>query len=102
MPAASGDLGLTVQPLTPGIARAVGADPSTQGVVSAAVAPTSDAAGKLQRGDIIQAVNNVQVSTANDVAAAVASAKRAGRSQVLLLVQRGRSAPRFLPVKLKG
>jgi serine protease Do len=102
VPAASSDLGLTVQPLTPGIARAVGADPATQGVVIGAVAPTSDAAGKLQRGDIIQSVNSTPVRTAADVATAVAAAKRAGRPQVLLLVKRGKGNPAFLPVKLKG
>ncbi len=100
-PGVSADLGLTVQPLTPGIARAVGADASTQGVVIGAVAPTSDAAGKLQRGDIIQSINSTPVRTAADVTAAVAAAKRAGRPSVLLLVQRGRGAPQFLPVKLK-
>ena len=89
-----------MQPLTPGIARAVGADPSTQGVVIGAVAPTSDAAGKLQRGDIIQSINGTPVRTAAEVSAAVAAAKRAGRPQVLLLVQRQRGPARFLPVKI--
>ncbi|MES2338923.1 MAG: Do family serine endopeptidase [Pseudomonadota bacterium] len=101
-PGASADLGMTVQPLTPGIARAVGADPATQGVVIGAVAPTSDAAGKLQRGDIIQSINSTPVRSAADVTTAVAAAKRAGRPSVLLLVQRGRGPARFLPVKLKG
>ncbi len=101
-PGASADLGMTVQPLTPGIARAVGANPATQGVVVAAVAPTSDAAGKLQRGDIIQSINSTPVRSPADVASAVAAAKRAGRPSVLLLVQRGRGAPAFLAVKLKG
>jgi serine protease Do len=101
-PASGGALGLTVQPLTPGIARAVGADPTTQGVVIAAVDPSSDATGKLRRGDIVQSVNGNPVRTAADVARITAQAKAAGRPQVLLLVQRGRGAAAFLPVKIKG
>ena len=99
---AAGALGMSVQPLTPGIARALQADPTTQGVVIAAVAPTSDAAGKLQRGDIISAVNGAPVRTTAEFDAAVARAKAAGRPQVLLLVQRGRGPAGFLAVKLKG
>ena len=93
-------LGLSVQPLTPGIARAIGVDSSVQGVVVASVDASSDAAGKLKRGDVIQAVNSTPVRTSADVARLVAQAKAAGRPQVLLLVQRGR-VPGFIPVKIK-
>lgn len=94
-------LGLTVQPLTPGIARAIGVDSAVQGVVIATVDSSSDAAGKLKRADVITAVNGVPVRTAADYARAVAQAKAAGRPQVLLLVQRGRGNPAFLAVKIK-
>ncbi|MEH3158954.1 MAG: Do family serine endopeptidase [Sphingomonas taxi] len=94
-------LGITVQALTPGIARAIGVDPTTQGVVIATVDQSSDANGKLRRTDVIQAVNGVPVRTAADFARVVAQAKAAGRPQVLLLVQRGRNAPGFLAVKVK-
>ncbi|MCP3735249.1 Do family serine endopeptidase [Sphingomonas sp. RP10(2022)] len=94
-------LGITVQALTPGISRAIGVDSSVQGVVIATVDASSDAAGKLKRTDVITAVNGVPVRTAADYARLVAQAKAAGRPQVLLLVQRGRGNPAFLPVKIK-
>jgi serine protease Do len=101
-PAEGGTLGLAVQPLTPGIARAVGVAATVQGVVIGAVSPTSDAAGKLQRGDVIQSVNGTPVRTAADLARAVAAAKAAGRPQVLVLAMRGRNPARFIPIKIKG
>ena len=94
-------LGLNVQPLTPGIARAIGVDPTVQGVVIATVDASSDAAGKLKRGDVIQGINGNPVRTAADVARIVAQAKAAGRPQVLALVQRGRGAPQFVAIKVK-
>ncbi|WP_294218872.1 Do family serine endopeptidase [uncultured Sphingomonas sp.] len=94
-------LGLNVQPLTPGIARAIGVDPTVQGVVIATVDGSSDAAGKLKRGDVIQGINGNPVRTAADVARIVAQAKAAGRPQVLALVQRGRGAPQFVAIKVK-
>jgi serine protease Do len=94
-------LGIGVQPLTPAIAQAVGVEASTQGVVIAVVAQTSDAYGKLKRGDVIISVNGTPVRTAVDVQNAVNVAKAAGRPQVLLQVKRGRSPATFLPVKIK-
>jgi serine protease Do len=82
-------------------ARAIGVDPTVQGVVIATVDASSDAAGKLKRGDVIQGINGNPVRTAADVARIVAQAKAAGRPQVLLLVQRGRGAPGFIPLKVK-
>jgi serine protease Do len=73
-----------------------------QGVVIATVDPASDASGKLKRGDVIQAVNGAPVRTSADLVRVVAQAKSAGRPQVLLLVQRGRGNPAFVPVKLKS
>ncbi len=101
-PAAGGGLGLSVQPLTPAIAQAVGVDPTTQGVVIAAVANDSDAAGKLKRGDVIISINSTPVRTAADVQAAVTAAKGAGRPQVLAQVKRGRGPAQFLPIKIKS
>ncbi|WP_380785196.1 Do family serine endopeptidase [Sphingomonas sp. R86521] len=101
-PAAGGGLGLSVQPLTPAIAQAVGVEATTQGVVIAAVANDSDAAGKLKRGDVIVSINGAPVRTAADVQAAVAAAKSAGRPQVLAQVKRGRGPAQFLPIKIKS
>ncbi|MBB4155191.1 serine protease Do [Sphingomonas jinjuensis] len=102
VPARGGSLGLAVQPLTPAIARAVGVDGSVQGVVIGSVSDSSDAAGKLRRGDVISAVNGTPVRSAADLNQAVASAKALNRTSVLLLVQRGRGAPQFVAVKISG
>ena len=98
---ASASLGLSVTPLTPAIARNIGVDPATRGVVIVSADPSSDAAGKgLRRGDVIISVNRTAVATAADVSAQVQAAKRAGRDQVLLLVvsQAARGATRFVTV----
>ena len=99
-PASGNGLGLTVQPLTPQIARSVGVDSTIQGVVIAAVDPTSDAGQKqLKRGDVITAVNFSPVRTAAEVSARVAAARTQGRDRVILSVQRQRqNAP--VPVKI--
>jgi len=99
---ASNSLGLAVQPLTPAIARAINVDSTAQGLVVAQVDPASDASGKLQRGDLISAINGTPVRSAADLSAAVAAAKAVGRPQVLVLAQRGRGPARFLPIKIKG
>lgn len=99
-PSAS-SIGIAVQPLTPQIARAIGVDSTVQGVVVAAVDPSSDAGQKLKRGDVIAAVNSQPVRTAADVARIVAAAKSAGRPSVLLSVTRGRQTNGFIAVKIK-
>ncbi|KQT33791.1 protease [Sphingomonas sp. Leaf412] len=99
--APTASLGVTVQPLTPQIARSVGVDSTVQGVVVVATDPSSDAGQKLRRGDVISAVNSQPVRTAADVARVVAAAKTAGRPAVLLNVTRQRTAGVFIPVKIK-
>ena len=98
--AATNALGITVVPLTPAIARQLSIDSTVQGVVVAQVDPASDAAQKLQRRDVVQAVNGTPVRSAAELAAAVSAAKAAGRPSVLLLVSRGRAATAFVPVKI--
>jgi len=94
-------LGLSTQALTPPIARALGV-PATAGVVVAAVDPSSDAAAKgLQRGDVIVSANERPVTTPAGLAAAVAEAKAAGRTSVLLYVQRGATNARYIGVRMK-
>ncbi len=100
-PTAGGGLGLSVQPLTPAIARAINVDPSTQGVVIAAVDPSSDAAAKLKRGDVITAVNGTPVRSAADLQQVVAAAKAAGRPQVLAQITRARIAGALIPLRIK-
>jgi serine protease Do len=95
-------LGLALQTLTPDISRQLGINASVRGVVIGAVDPSSDAAAKgLQRGDVIISVNYKAASSPADIAAAANAAKTAGRSNVLLFVQRGQGPARYLAVKLK-
>ncbi len=98
-PTAGAPLGLTVQPLTPAIARAVRVDPSIQGVVVAAVDPASDAGQKLRRGDVVRAVNGTQVRSSAELAAAVAAARTAGRPSVLVQVTR-QAQTTFVPIRI--
>ncbi|MHA6718950.1 Do family serine endopeptidase [Sphingomonas sp. RS6] len=95
-------IGIAVTPLTAQIARSVGVDPSIGGVVILGVNQASDAAGKgLQRGDVIVSANRQRVSSADDLAKAVAAAKAAGRKQIVLYVQR-RNIGNFIPVGITG
>jgi serine protease Do len=100
-PASSNALGLTVQPLTSQIARAIGVDSSVKGVVIGATDPSSDAGNKLKRGDVIISANGQAVSTAAQLAAIVAQVKAGGRDQIALLVVRGKSPGTFVGIKLK-
>jgi serine protease Do len=101
--AATASLGLAVQPLTPTIARQVGVPPATKGLVIGGVDPSSDAAARgLQRGDVITAAHGRPVATAEEMRAAVAEATRAGRTSVLLLIQRGNNPARYVGLKIKN
>lgn len=99
-PDATASLGIQVTPLTPQIARSVGVETSTKGVVVLTVTPSSDAAGKgLRRGDVITSVNRTPISSSADIARIVTESKQAGRSSVLLYVQR-RNVGSFIPVQI--
>ena len=96
-------LGLSLQPVTPQIARALNLPAGTSGVVITAVSPASDAADKgLQRGDVILSVNRQPVTTPAQVLAAVEAARRAGRTSVLMLVKRGNSPEAFVGIDIAG
>jgi len=100
--ASASALGLSVQPLTPNIARSLNIDPTTQGVVVVDVDQSSDAATKgLQRGDVILSANRVPTRTATDLAGVITQAKAAGRTTVALLIQRGKNPAVFRAVKIK-
>jgi serine protease Do len=82
-------LGVTVQNLTPQIARELGLKKST-GVVVTGVEPGSPAAeAAIQSGDVIQAVNRKPVKNVEDFVKIVEKAK--GSGSLLLLVQRGQN-----------
>jgi Do/DeqQ family serine protease len=80
----SGRLGLAVQPLTPALASQLGIGPDTQGLVVVEVAPFGPAADAgIQRGDVIEQVNQQPVRSVADLRAAV---ERSGKDPLLLLV----------------
>jgi serine protease Do len=94
-------LGVTVQALTPEIARSLRLnDPNLRGLVVAGVNPSTDAGRKLRQGDIILSINQRPTRTPEEAAAIVAAARAAGRSNVLLLVRRGNEPPAYVGVEL--
>jgi serine protease Do len=96
-------LGLSLAPLTPELARAANLPSTARGVIITAVDPGSDAAEEgLQRGDLVVSVNNQPVTTPAQVIAAVDAARKAGRSSVLLLVQRGSTPGVFVGIDISG
>ena len=91
-----GELGLTVQRLTPQMAEGMGIE-KAEGVVVTAVEPASagDEAG-IRRGDVIVEVDRKPVRSVDDYKKAIAGARK-GRG-VLFLVRRGESTI-FLALK---
>ena len=55
---------------------------------------------RLQRGDLIVSVNQQLVTTPAQVQAAVDAARRAGRTNVLLLVKRGTAPEAFIGIEI--
>ena len=95
-PKAAPDLGLSVQELTPEIARYLGIK-ETKGIIVVDVEPGSpaDEVG-IQPQDIILQVNRVPVSTMREYAREVA--KKTAKSSLLFQIKRGRSTF-FVPIK---
>lgn len=95
-------LGLQVLPVNATIARQLGMPADTQGLVIAAVDPSSDAAVKgLRRGDVIISANYRDVADVAALEAAIAAAREDGRSAMLLRVQRRGGAPAYVPIRLR-
>ena len=79
-----GRLGLAVQPLTPAVARQLGISADTQGLVVVEVDPFGPAADAgIQRGNVIEQVNQQPIRSVADLSAAV---ERSGKDPLLLLV----------------
>lgn len=92
----NGKLGMTLQPLTPAIARDLGISADTQGLVVMEIdrfGPAADAG--IQSGDVIEQVNQKPVRSVAELRAAV---ERAGKDPQLLLVNH-RGATFFVTIK---
>ena len=77
-------LGLAVQPLTPALASQLGIRSDTQGLVVVQVDPFGPAAGAgIQRGDVIEQINQQPVGSVADLRSAI---DRGGKNPLLLLV----------------
>ena len=64
-------LGMTAQTITPRLARELGLDPRSEGLVVTQIEPESGAeAAGLRSGDLIVAVNEVKIATADEFLAA--------------------------------
>ena len=95
-------LGMSVLPLTPQIARQLGAGNDTKGLVVNAVDPSSDAAKKgLRRGDIVLSANYRKVTDINALESAIRSARKSGRDALLLRVQRRGQPATYIPIRLR-
>ena len=95
-------LGLAVIPLTPQIARQLGAGENTKGVVVNAVDPNSDAGRKgLQRGDIVLSANYNDITSVAELEETIRTAKAANRNAVLLRVQRRGQPSAYVPIRMR-
>jgi serine protease Do len=89
---------MTVEPLTPEIARQLELDRDSRGVVISEVDPSGAAASAgLREGDVIQQVNGKPVRTAEEVRSALGAVSD---KPAVLLVQRG-SGTIFVPLRAK-
>jgi Do/DeqQ family serine protease len=94
----TGRLGLAVQPLTPALARQLGVSANIEGLVVTEIDPSGPAADSgIQRGDIIEQVNQQPVGSVADLRAAVG---RAGDRPLLLLVNH-RGTTIFVTINLR-
>ena len=85
----SGKLGLSLQPVTPQIARQLNLT-STEGLVITDIDPTGPAAeAGLARGDVILEINKQAVTTADEVKAALDKANN--RPILMLIARQGRT-----------
>ena len=91
-----GGFGITLNNLTPDVARRMEVPNGTEGAVVTDVEPDSPAARVLQAGDIILSVNRREVSSAADASRAL-QAVASGRPVGLLILRRGQQ--RFVTVR---
>ena len=92
-------LGMTLAPVSPDLIEEFDLQVES-GLVVTAVAPDSDAAGeRLMEGDVLVEANQTEITTVEDLEAAIAGARDGGRTSLLVLVKRGQD-PRFVALSL--
>jgi serine protease Do len=96
------DLGLTLSDMTPTARDRFKLDKTAKGVVVTAVDSAGVAAAEgIRPGDLILEVSQEEVKSVSDVVDKVGVAKKAGRKQVLVLVE-GQSGTRFVVLRIKS
>jgi serine protease Do len=87
---------MSVENLTPDLARRLNLPPTTHGVVVTNLDDDSNAAAAgVQRGDLIEEVNRQRVSSVSEFRAAL---QKAGKNSLLLRVRRAQQAAFYLVV----
>ncbi len=95
-------LGMEVTGLTEELRAQLDLPEGAQGLVVTAIDEASDAFEKgLRRGDVITEAGQEKVATARDLSAAIDAARDAGRTSLLLLIERA-GEPRFMALPLGG
>ena len=93
-------LGLTLSPIDAAARQTYKLEADVKGLLITAVKGDSDAGEKgLAKGDVLSSLNGSAVTTTAEVNAAVAAAKKAGRTSVLVKVIR-QNRPVFVPLKI--
>jgi serine protease Do len=93
-------LGLSVQEITPQLARRAQVDPSTKGAVVTDVAPDSPASeAGLEPGDVVLEINRQTVSSIADYRKLAKSLKKG--DSALLRVKRGNGGSAYVPLQVK-
>jgi serine protease Do len=95
-------VGFSVIPLTPEIARQLGMGSDVKGVVVDIAGAGSAAQAGIRRGDAVVSVNYRAVTTAAQLAAAIADAKKAGRTAILLGIKRRGAPVQYATVRIDG
>ena len=83
----AGDLGMAVQPLTPGLANSLGVDRAEGVVITSVTAGSPAEEAGLRRGDVVSEINRRPIKTMDDYNSAVAKVEK-GKS-LLFLIKRG-------------
>jgi serine protease Do len=100
-PALGVAFGMQLSPLSDDIRKKYGISDTVQGVAVEAVDPGSPASDKsVSPGDVVVEINQQKVSSPQDVADQVKSARGAGRHSVLLLVANPKGDVRFVAIAL--